>query len=50
MNNPTTAPDDVWAAFVTFAEANGISLESDEDWRLWWDCFREGVLFVTLRR
>lgn len=40
-------PDDprrseLWPAFEVFAANESISLEHEEDWRPWWDCFLAG--------
>lgn len=33
----------LWEAFAEFAEDEGISLESHDDWFDWWNCFVRGA-------
>lgn len=32
-----------WTAFVAWATANDVSLEYEDDWHPWWECFFAGV-------
>lgn len=31
-----------WNGFTKFAHTQGISLDSEEDWGPWWDCWKSG--------
>lgn len=31
-----------WNNFIKYAEENGISLEYEDDWKEWWDCWKAG--------
>lgn len=31
-----------WTAFLEWSENNGISLDCEEDWTPWWNCWKAG--------
>jgi hypothetical protein len=33
-----------WPSFVEWATQQGVNLEDEGDWGLWWDCFFTGYL------
>lgn len=34
---------ELWPAFKDFASENGVSLDNNEDWQAWWNCFEAGA-------
>ncbi len=37
---------ELWPAFVEYARLNGVSLDSEDDWGPWWECFLAGATVV----
>ena len=33
-----------WNDFVSWCEVNGVSLDLEEDWVVWWKCWCEGII------
>ncbi len=42
MDKPEDADWYDWDAFVAWADKQGISLEDEEDFLPWWDCWKAG--------
>jgi len=32
-----------WEEFQNWADANGVSLEHEDDWKPWWECWRAAI-------
>jgi len=41
MSKPKPQDHDSWKAFKSYCENEGINLQYEEDWKMWWDCWVE---------
>lgn len=38
-----------WDSFAKYCEDDGISLEYEEDWSSWWDCWKTAIDTVIVK-
>jgi hypothetical protein len=36
-----------WTSFVAWAKENGVDLDYEEDWLIWWQCWKAGFVCGT---
>ena len=48
-DNPEDAQAHNWPRFTAFCEAEGISLDHEDDWLPWWSCWCAGYQASELK-